>query len=113
MKKIVNTLLIATIVLTSFAFTTTIKKKVSVTESTITWMGKKVIGSSHNGTIDLKEGYFEFDNDVLVGGYFEIDMTSISNNDLEGKYKTKLEGHLKSDDFFSVFPFRTFGSRWI
>jgi len=102
MKKIVNTMLIATIVFTAFAFTTPIKEKVTITESSIIWKGKKVIGSSHNGTIDLKEGYFEFENDALVGGHFEIDMTSITNNDLEGKYRTKLEGHLKSDDFFSV-----------
>ena len=103
-------MMIATIVLTSSAFTTPIKKKVSITESTINWKGKKITGSSHNGTIDLKEGYFEFENDVLTGGYFEIDMNSISNEDLEGKYKEKLEGHLKSDDFFGVakFPTATF-----
>ena len=90
MKKIVNTLLIATIVFTAFAFTNPIKKKVSITESSIIWKGKKVTGKTHNGTIDLKEGYFEFENDILVGGHFEIDMTSISNNDLDGKYKAKL-----------------------
>ena len=107
MKKIINTLLLATIVFTATGFTSPIKNKVPITESTIKWKGKKVIGSSHNGTIDLKKGFFEFKNDVLVGGHFEIDMTSISNNDLEGKYKTKLEGHLKSDDFFNVENYPT------
>jgi polyisoprenoid-binding protein YceI len=107
MKKIVNILLIATIVFPAFASTTPIKNKVPITESTIIWKGKKVIGSSHNGTIDLKQGYFEFKDDVLVGGHFEIDMTSISNDDLEGEYKAKLEGHLKSDDFFGVEQFPT------
>ena len=29
-------------------------------------------------------------------------MTSLVDNDLEGDYKGKLEGHLKSDDFFAV-----------
>jgi polyisoprenoid-binding protein YceI len=29
-------------------------------------------------------------------------MTSINVTDLQGEYKGKLEGHLKSDDFFSV-----------
>jgi polyisoprenoid-binding protein YceI len=29
-------------------------------------------------------------------------MTSLTNEDLTGEWKQKLEGHLKSDDFFSV-----------
>ena len=29
-------------------------------------------------------------------------MTSLTNDDLTGEWKQKLEGHLKSDDFFSV-----------
>ncbi|MEO6133680.1 MAG: YceI family protein, partial [Ginsengibacter sp.] len=36
------------------------------------------------------------------GGNFEMDMNSITNKDLEGEYKGKLEGHLKSADFFDV-----------
>ena len=32
-------------------------------------------------------------------------MTSITVTDLEGEYKGKLEGHLKSDDFFGVAKF--------
>ena len=31
-----------------------------------------------------------------------MDMSSITSTDLEGEYKGKLEGHLKSDDFFGV-----------
>ena len=39
----------------------------------------------------------------LVGGEFVVDMTSIVVTDLEaGKGKEKLEGHLKSADFFGV-----------
>ena len=33
---------------------------------------------------------------------FTVDMTSLTNEDLTGEWKQKLEGHLKSDDFFSV-----------
>ena len=36
-----------------------------------------------------------------------IDMSSIQNTDMEGEYKAKLEGHLKSDDFFGVEKFPT------
>jgi len=34
-------------------------------------------------------------------------MTSIEDHDLTGEYKQKLEGHLKSDDFFGVATFPT------
>ena len=36
-----------------------------------------------------------------------MDMSTITNTDLEGEYKGKLEGHLKSDDFFGVEKFPT------
>ena len=42
------------------------------------------------------------EGDQLTGGEFTIDMTSINTTDLEGDYKGKLDGHLKSDDFFGV-----------
>ena len=34
-------------------------------------------------------------------------MSTITATDLEGEYKGKLEGHLKSDDFFGVEKFPT------
>lgn len=78
-----------------------ISKAINHTSSTSKWVGKK-IGGSHEGTISLKKGELYFDNDQLVGGNFEIDMNSIAVTDLQGKMQAKLEGHLKSDDFFSV-----------
>lgn len=84
--------------------------KVDVSESTVKWVGKKVTGQ-HNGTIQLKGGRLEMDdNGTLTGGIFTIDMTTISNDDLSGGTKGKLEGHLKSEDFFGVekFPTATF-----
>ncbi len=80
--------------------------EVQVTESTITWLGKKV-GGQHTGTINVKSGKFTTDGDKLTGGSFVIDMTSIANSDMEGEYKGKLEGHLKSADFFAVEKFPT------
>ncbi len=76
-------------------------KKVNITSSTIHWKGKKPLGS-HEGTIVLKEGFFEMENEVITGGTFVIDMASMSSTDLEGETKGQLEGHLKSDDFFGV-----------
>ena len=40
-----------------------------------------------------------------MGGEFTIDMTSITSTDLEGEYLQKLNGHLKSSDFFGVDKF--------
>ena len=78
------------------------KKEVKVSESKVTWKGYKVTGS-HDGNINLKSGHLEMKGKELVGGEFVVDMTSIVVTDLEaGKGKEKLEGHLKSADFFGV-----------
>lgn len=77
------------------------KKEVDVEKSTVTWKAYKVTGS-HTGTVALSSGALVFDNGTLSGGEFVVDMTSLVCTDLEGEYKGKLEGHLKSDDFFSV-----------
>ncbi|WP_093368146.1 YceI family protein [Psychroflexus sediminis] len=94
--------LATTIILSLVAFTTAIeKKKVNIKESSITWEGEKLTGS-HEGTIDLKDGYFLMEDGELVGGEFTADMTSINVTDLEGDSREKLMGHLRSDDFFGV-----------
>ena len=76
-------------------------KEVKTSESTVTWKGYKVTGS-HYGTINLQSGSLSFEGDKLIGGEFVVDMVSLISTDLEGEYKGKLEGHLKSDDFFGV-----------
>ena len=104
MKKSVFSLVLAVVVgSTAFASTPVevVKKEVKTAESTVTWKGYKVTGS-HYGTINLKEGALMFDGDQLTGGEFVVDMTSLISTDLEGESKGKLEGHLKSDDFFGV-----------
>ncbi|MFS4469449.1 YceI family protein [Maribacter sp. 2210JD10-5] len=78
------------------------KKEVKVSESSVTWKGYKVTGS-HEGTIGLKSGYLEMEGEKLTGGEFVVDMTSLTVTDLKaGDGKEKLEGHLKSDDFFGT-----------
>ncbi len=101
MKKVVNSVLVIAVAFGAMAFTTPVKKKINASQSTIEWKGEKVTGS-HTGTISLKEGYLEMDDDALTGGMFVVDMTTINVTDLEGASKGKLEGHLKSDDFFGI-----------
>ena len=74
--------------------------------SSIKWKGYKVTGS-HNGVVSVKSGTLTFDKDVLTGGSFVIDMTTIDVQDLKGGGKKKLEGHLNSPDFFSTKKYPT------
>jgi polyisoprenoid-binding protein YceI len=81
--------------------------KVDTKQSTLKWHGEKVTGE-HWGNINLKEGMLVWKNDRLTDGEFIIDMTSITNTDLEDPgYNAKLVGHLKSDDFFGVEKYPT------
>lgn len=77
--------------------------------SVIAWRGfKTYVQSEHFGTVNVQEGTFEVADSKLVGGTITIDMTSITNTDLEDEGKRGyLEGHLKSQDFFFVDSFPT------
>ncbi len=79
--------------------------KVDATSSTITWSGYKPTGS-HTGTIMLQSGTLAMQDEYIIGGSFIADMSSIK--DADGS--AKLEGHLKSADFFEIetYPTATF-----
>ncbi|PHN01543.1 YceI family protein [Flavilitoribacter nigricans] len=103
------TFAIALVAMIGLAFTTVEKTSVNVdtTESYIVWKGYKVTGS-HHGKVMIKNGELNFDEaGMLTGGGFDIDMASITCDDLEGEWSQKLVGHLKSDDFFGVEKFPT------
>lgn len=76
-------------------------------ESSVVWTATKVVSGGHSGTVKISEGTLDINGSKLKGGSFTIDMTSIANSDLEGEWKAKLEGHLKSDDFFAVDTYNT------
>jgi len=87
--------------ITSLAFTSVIPKDIIVKESSIKWKAYKVTGK-HYGTILLKDGVLKFENNILIGGSFIVDMTSLTVDDQKGMKKKFLTKHLKSNDFFDV-----------
>lgn len=76
--------------------------KADAAATKIEWNGKKVLGE-HSGTINLKEGWLSKKGDAITGGEFVVDMTTLVDTDIKDEgTRAKLEGHLKSDDFFGV-----------
>lgn len=76
---------------------------VDVNASEVAWMGQKITGAGHNGTIAVKEGVVYVYDGQLWGGKMVIDMTQIVVLDLtDPEMNARLKGHLESDDFFSV-----------
>ena len=104
--KNLKTIAIALLVAFGTTVATAQTKKINVEKSTITWNAKKVTGE-HSGTVNLKEGNLIFKGNKLAGGNLTVDMTSVSTTDLSGDWKGKLDGHLKSDDFFGTAKFAT------
>lgn len=103
MKKSFLVLLLSVLVLTGFKTAT----NVDITTSVISWKGFKPLGT-HSGDIKLLEGNITMSGGKLTGGEFVIDMKSINTLDLEaGKGKEKLDGHLKSADFFDIEKYPT------
>lgn len=76
------------------------KMTADTSKTTLSWLGEKVTGQ-HEGTIKLQSGWLNYKENKIMSGEFNIDMTSIK----EQTGNARLEGHLKSDDFFGVVKF--------
>jgi len=106
-KSILFSLVAAMVAAFALAFTPPVESmKVDTAASVVGWKGAKVTGS-HHGKISVKSGKLDFNNGVLTGGSFEIDMNSITCEDMTGGGAAKLVGHLKSDDFFGAEKYPT------
>lgn len=75
--------------------------KVDTKASKVYWTAKKVTGE-HTGYVALQNGNVMWKDGAISDALITMDMNSIECTDLEGEWKDKLVGHLKSDDFFSV-----------
>ena len=73
------------------------KYMANATESVIEWTGHKPTGT-HTGTIKVETGVFTVNDGKLESGSFIIDMNSLKDSEANAR----LEGHLKSSDFFDV-----------
>jgi polyisoprenoid-binding protein YceI len=104
--KNLKSIALALIVVLSTLSVTAQTKNINTNTSSIAWLAKKVTGQ-HNGTVNFKDGALVFKGKNLKGGTFTVDMTSLTSTDLTGEYLGKLNGHLKSGDFFGTEKFPT------
>jgi polyisoprenoid-binding protein YceI len=123
MKKIILSLVLVASVLTAcksekkeklavnevveFEVTTAEKHNVDIATSVLNWKGTKPLGA-HDGVVSLKSGSLVIEESELVEGEFIINMSTIANVDMKGTDGAgKIEGHLKSEDFFDVAKYPT------
>ena len=105
MKKF-NFVFAILLLFTSMSFLSAQDVKVDNAASKVNWTGFKILGK-HTGSINITSGNLKFEEEKLISGEFEIDMTSIMCTDLDEETGKKLVGHLSSDDFFGVEAFPT------
>jgi polyisoprenoid-binding protein YceI len=78
------------------------KLNADTTKTKLLWLGEKVTGQ-HSGTVKLQSGWLSWQDNRISSGEFDINMASIKDSEAN----TRLEGHLKSDDFFGVAKYPT------
>lgn len=110
MKKLTLTRIAAGMVLLASIWAFTPKSAITVyvvdsQSSTLSWNAKKVTGA-HYGKVAISSGEIQVEGKGIQGGSFNIDMTTITVEDISNKDSNlRLVNHLKSDDFFSVDKF--------
>jgi len=101
MKKIILALALISSTVGIYSFTTKAggdKYTANTTTSKVDFTGSKKDGY-HTGNFALKSGEVTVEAGKLTGGKFVIDLSSLKVTDGAGE---KLEGHLKSPDFFDL-----------
>ena len=81
-------------------------KSINTETSKIKWIGREITTKIHYGSLKFLDGNISI-SENQVKGEVTVDMESLNVEDLSGGSKQRLEGHLKSDDFFSVDKHKT------
>lgn len=106
-KSIASAAIIGALALTSFSGKLATTLNVNTAKTSLKWFATKVTGK-HDGNVKLAKGSIVTDGKQVTGGSFDIDMTTITCNDLTDKEtNAKFIGHMKSEDFFSVEKHKT------
>ena len=80
--------------------------EVDQSASKVGWIGLKP-GGRHYGTFGIQDGELKIQDGQVAGGTLILDLNDIDVKDLQGEYRDKLTGHLKSGDFFDVSKYPT------
>lgn len=99
--KLLSTILLFTALSSSFA------AQVDLVKSSFEWTATKKVGSGHTGVIKLKKASLTESKKGLSAGSFIVDINSVNVTDLNGEWRDKFLGHIKSADFFNVQKFPT------
>jgi rhodanese-related sulfurtransferase len=87
--------------------------RIDMEKSAVEWIGRN-INNRHHGRISISGGEVVLAGGLPVSGSFVLDMTTITNLDLQDEgWRGMLHRHLKSEDFFDVerYPTATFELR--
>tara|TARA_B100001250_G_scaffold310861_1_gene272795 strand:+ start:1577 stop:2155 length:579 start_codon:yes stop_codon:yes gene_type:complete len=102
MKKLFKFLISISLILLTFSWTQSQNLNLNTAESNIRWYGEELTGKTHFGNLSFKEAQIVVQENNIISGNFVVNMSSLTVEDISGRGKEKLEGHLKSDNFFSV-----------
>ncbi|WP_306533383.1 YceI family protein [Geobacter sp.] len=81
--------------------------RIDIEKSTLEWIGRN-LNKRHNGSISVQTGELVIADGKLSAGTIVLDMTTISNADLQDPdWRVMLIRHLISDDFFGAERYPT------